>query len=101
MMSDDSATLAVETLRQVVNRALDHVRDVKSDQVELEKDYFWSIPTEELYDVYSRPENLTVGQVTESWENLRSLLARGDAVPGYALVWIADVLRALGNQLSS
>jgi len=61
---------------------------------------FWSIPPDALYDVYQEPPELTIGQLTESWDNLRRL---GEDEPGFGLdlVWLSDVLRAIGHaQLS-
>lgn len=98
-MSAESSTVSVELLRQIMNRALDHVRDVGGDTIELEQDFFWSVPPHELYDVYIRPEELTIGQITESWGNLTVLQQDGEPVTAYVLVWVADVLRALGHQL--
>lgn len=98
-MSDDSV-VSVETLRQVLNQALDGLQRKAGETVELDKDFFWSLPPEAAYDVYTPPEadQLTIGQLTESWNNLAGIHARGDTVPPYALVWIADVLKALGHQ---
>ncbi|BDT90810.1 hypothetical protein IFM12275_07860 [Nocardia sputorum] len=31
------------------------------------EDYFWSIPTDELYGNYDQPKSLTLGQVSDSW----------------------------------
>ena len=98
-MSAEPSTVSVALLRQIMNRALDHARDVAGDRIDLERDFFWSVPPDELYDVYTRPEELTIGQLAESWENLTTLQQDDGAVTAYALVWIADVLRALGHQL--
>lgn len=98
-MSAESSTVSVELLRKIMNRALDHVRDVGGDTIHLERDFFWSISPDELYDVYTRPEELNIGQLTESWGNLTALQQDSEPVVAYAFVWIADVLRALGHQV--
>ena len=40
----------------------------------------------------------TIGQVSESWENLRGMLEDRSKALGYGLVWLADVLRAIGDE---
>ncbi|MGI8311985.1 hypothetical protein [Saccharopolyspora hattusasensis] len=99
-MSDDESVVSVEVLRQVLNQALDSLQARAGETVELDKDFFWAIPPDVAYDVYTQPdpEQLTVGQLSESWNNLAALHARGEQVPPYALVWIADLLKALGQQ---
>jgi hypothetical protein len=64
-------------------------------------EYFWSIPPAELYDNYDPPRELTVGQLTESLANLRSVAADPDNAISYALVWLGDILRATGHKLVS
>lgn len=101
-MSDDGSAVSVEVLRQVLNQALDNLQEQAGETVQLDKDFFWVIPPETAYDIYTQPdpEQLTVGQLSESWNNLVQLRARGESVPPYALVWITDVLKALGHQSS-
>lgn len=99
-MSDDESVLSVEVLRQVLNRALDNLLAQVGERVELDNDFFWSLPPELTYDVYIQPEpdQLTVGQLSEAWSNLARLNEAGGEVPPYAFVWLADVLKALGHQ---
>lgn len=99
-MSDDESVVSVEVLRQVMERALDNLQAQAGERVELDNDFFWSVPPELTYDVYTQPEpdQLTVGQLSESWSNLARLNEAGGAVLPYALVWLADVLKALGHQ---
>jgi len=99
-MSDDESVVSVEVLRRVLNQALDNLEQQVGETVELDKDFFWSISPEAAYDIYTQPnpDQLTVGQLSESWNNLAQLLSRGEPVPPYALVWISDVLKALGHQ---
>ena len=61
-------------------------------------DFYWDIPVEELYDPYTTPNDLDLGQLSEDWEKLRAI-ARGETLPvGYSLTWLAAVLRAVGEQ---
>jgi len=92
--------IPVAELRKLIEVALHHVENTAGDVVAVDKDYFWSIPPDELYDVYNRPTDLTIGQISECWENLQPLLADDDRALGYDLVWLAEVLRAIGHTFS-
>lgn len=99
-MSEDDSTVSLETLRQVFNEALDNLEERVGHTVELDEDFFWSIPREALYDPYATPdpEQLTLGQLTSSWDSLKRMHANGDHMNEYTLVWIAEILQALGQR---
>jgi hypothetical protein len=59
---------------------------------------FWAVPPPELYDVYERPSELRIGQLSESWEHVQETIERRESGLAYELVWLADVLRANGHQ---
>jgi hypothetical protein len=89
---------SVETALGIVFQSMRESRN-GSDVVPVSSDYFWSIPGAELFDVETRPGEITIGQLSESLENLVGLLTRADGPIPYHLVWIADILRALGQEL--
>ncbi|MFE4977226.1 hypothetical protein ACFRAR_34610 [Kitasatospora sp. NPDC056651] len=99
-MTDEPLSVPLAELRRSFDVLLRHVEAATAGgAVALDKDYFWSVPPDEQYDVTRRPDDLTIGQLSESWQHLRDLLADEDRVLGYHLVWLADVLRAIGQDL--
>lgn len=101
-MSGDESVVSVEVLRQVINRALDDLQAQAGDAVSLDQDFFWAIPPDVAYNVYVQPdpEQLTIGQLSESWDNIARLHAHDEPVPPQALVWISDLLKAVAHQAS-
>ncbi|MDQ0379046.1 hypothetical protein [Amycolatopsis thermophila] len=85
----DQLAAAAETL-------LEHVREVHGDTVEVDADYFWSIPPDVLYNVYAEPKELTIGQLSESDQHIRQLVEGQQPPVAYHLVWLSDLLRAVG-----
>jgi hypothetical protein len=85
-------------LRAAVSILLDHLSDIEGTEVALEHDLFWSVATPAIFDVYERPEDLSIGQLSESWENLRRM-AENDRPLAYGLVWLGDLLRAIGMEI--
>ncbi|MBF6296731.1 hypothetical protein IU459_04135 [Nocardia amamiensis] len=100
-MVGEPLCVSLDELRRAIDVLLDHVEAATAGEtVALDKDYFWSIPPGELYDVYNKPADLTIGQLSECWQHLKDLLADSDGALGYHLVWLADILRAMGHEIS-
>lgn len=89
----------IDEIRHVFSLVMDHLAAVEGKEIQLEKDHFWAIPAEQLYNVFASPQELTIGQLSESWTNLTDLLGDGLPPNSYALVWLADVLRAIGLEV--
>ncbi|MFF2008104.1 hypothetical protein ACFVWY_03380 [Streptomyces sp. NPDC058195] len=66
--------------------------------LEINKEAFWSVPPDQAYDIYSEPRDLTIGMLSESWGHLEDMLSDPDRVVGYGFVWLAEVLRAIGDE---
>ncbi|MFR9727900.1 hypothetical protein ACL03H_01640 [Saccharopolyspora sp. MS10] len=99
-MRDDDCSVSLETLRQVFNEALDNLGERVGDVVELDDDFFWSIAREARYAPYSvpAPEQLTLGQLTSSWNTLKRMHATGEHMNEHTLVWVAEIIQALGQR---
>lgn len=88
-------------LRQVTNQLYDHLEAQGHSSVEIPHDYYWEIPKEQRCDVYRDPAGLTMGQTSDDWEELRKILT-GESEPiAYALVWLAALLREIGEEVVS
>jgi hypothetical protein len=84
-------------LRAMTATLLRHLETLKSDEVEIPHDYFWHIPAADKYDVAKEPSDLTVGQLSDDWAELQRIQKREVEPLGYALVWLSNVLRAIGE----
>ncbi|MFE7582343.1 hypothetical protein ACFU5Y_12405 [Streptomyces gardneri] len=98
-MASEPLQIPIDQLRRALDVALRHIEASAGPTVTLKEDLFWSVPVDELYDVASEPQDLTIGQLSESWQHLEDLLARQDQAVGYHLVWLADVIRAIGQDV--
>jgi hypothetical protein len=85
----------VSELRKVFELLMQHVEETDGPVIELGKDYFWSIPMDELYNVYEKPSDLTIGQLSECLQHLEKMNEDPEWVISYGLVWLAEVLRAV------
>lgn len=94
---DSRFEIPVETLRRAAELLLSHLQAVEGPVVALDADYFWAIPARQRNNVDSEPTDFTVGQLTESFQNLSEIVEGSSPVISYALVWLADILRAAGE----
>jgi len=84
-------------LREVAELLLAHAERAGSS-VSLDRELFWDLRPDQRYDLDHEPAEHTVGGLSESWAHLSAMADDPDRVVGYGLVWLADVLRALGHQ---
>jgi hypothetical protein len=88
--------VSLHELRRACDLLIAHVERL-GGTVSVEHDFYWDVPAESLYDVDVEPVELTIGQVSESWGQVQQMLADDSRVVSYGLVWLADVLRAVGH----
>jgi hypothetical protein len=95
-----SVEVSLSSLEDSLRRVFDAMRAARGgkDIVLVSHDYFWSVPSDELFEVETRPAELTIGQVSEAISNLETLRSGVDGAIPYHLVWLADVLRAVGQE---
>ncbi|WP_328489991.1 hypothetical protein [Streptomyces zaomyceticus] len=98
-MAAEPVQIPIDQLRRALDVALRHIEASAGPTVTLREDLFWSVSADELYSVDSEPLALTIGQLSESWQHVEDLLARQDRAVGYHLVWLADVMRAIGQDI--
>lgn len=89
--------ISVEVLRNAADRLLSHLQAVEGPVISFDRDMFWAIPAEQRNNVYAEPTDFTVGQLTESLQNLEPIVEGSSPASSYALVWLADLLRAAGE----
>lgn len=94
---DHQVEIPVETLRRAAAILLDRLEAAEGSIVAIENDMFWVIAAEQRSNLYAEPTDFTVGQVTECLENLDRIVDNPSIATSYALVWLADVLRAAGE----
>lgn len=89
--------IPIETLRRATHILLDRLEASRGGVVALDTDMFWAIPVEDRTNVYAEPTEFTVGQLTDALEEVRRVVEDPSSATSYALVWLADLLRAAGE----
>ena len=88
----------VSELRAIADQLFTYLEETGRSEFEISEDYYWSIEKEEVYDPYKEPKDLTMGQLSDDWNELSDIL-KGESPPiGYALVWLSAILRIVGEK---
>lgn len=97
MAESKNLIVSLEDIEKAVQLLLRHLKEQQITHAEIPEDYYWDIPDEDRYEPAKTPTDLSLGQLSEDWERVQQIL-KGDAPPvGYALVWVASLLRKIGS----
>lgn len=89
--------IATEDLRVVCNKLLSQLEEDGVTSVDISEDFYWEVSSVQRYRP-DRPDELTLGQLSSDWSSALAI-AMGDRAPlGYSLVWLASVLRRVGEK---
>jgi len=89
--------VGVQDLRKVTNILLDMLEELGYDHVELDKTYYWDIPSEQVYDPMSDPHDLELGDLHDDWQELLKTLADPERAATPFLFCLGSIYRALGD----
>jgi hypothetical protein len=84
-------------LRRAADVLWDHLEDTGHSEIEIDVDYYWDVPEGQRYDPYTEPVRLDLGQLSDDWKELTNVLERSSEPVNYALVWLAAILRRIGE----
>lgn len=87
----------IHELRAMADQLLSTLEQTGVSAIELKQDYYWSVPAEDLYDPYKSLHDLTLGQLSDDLQELRSIQSGTTPPLPYALVWLASLLRYVGE----
>jgi hypothetical protein len=87
----------LQELRAVMDTLLTHLERQDIEGIEIPVDYYWNIPKDQKYDVYNEPGKLDVGQLSDDWSELLRLIGPDGSSLNYHFVWLAAILRSIGD----
>jgi hypothetical protein len=91
--------ISISDLRRITNLIFEHIeKDLHITTVPIEEDYYWDIPTAEVYNVLKDPHQLDIGQLYDDWGFLTKLKAREDAL-SLMMIHLAPLLRYIGEKI--
>ena len=85
-------------LRKASDAIFDHLEKTKQLAFELDADLYWSIVPSERYLPYEEPHTFSIGQLSDDLKEVAAIANGDKQAIGYALVWLAALLRTVGEQ---
>ncbi len=93
-------TISTTELRNIFDRLVTKLEAEGHQTIELTQDYYWDIQAPARYKMYETPGNPSIGQLSDEWSSLQRVL-NGESEPlNYNLIWLAAILRAIGEQIT-
>jgi len=93
--------VSVVELREVANLLFDHLECSGHAEIEVDADFYWSVPPDKTYSVYEEPVGLTIGQLSDDARELNAIRTGAKQPIAYALVWLSALLRFVGARIVS
>ncbi len=93
-MECNKAEIKVEDLKVCINSILDHIiNDLKLSKIELDQDFYWQIPEDELFLLGTKPENLTMGSLIDDQDFLQTIMTDKECAISLMLLHAYPLLR--------
>jgi hypothetical protein len=90
--------IKIADLRAISNLLFDYLEETERTEFDIDEDYYWSVPKTGRYDPSKEPTDMELGQLTFDWNELTAI-SRAESPPiGYALVWLSEVLKTVGEK---
>ncbi|WP_213277055.1 hypothetical protein [Chryseobacterium indologenes] len=98
-MEKQKVKLNIAELKKLLNILLVHLNKQNNTAfVEFEKDLYWNITDEELYDPYKDPIDLTIGSLVEDWLFLQKVAKDEREILHYDFYKLGSILKFLGSK---
>jgi len=92
----------IDVLRSVTNCILDFIeKDLKMKSVELPNTLYWDIPASQIYDMSTKPAELSCGSLEDDYDFVLSSLRSPDNAVPLDLMHVAPLLSAIARAVPS
>ena len=92
----------LRALKQVTNAILDHVINdlkIKTLAIKGDRDFYWEVPSDQLYAVKKEQPQLDMGRLLDDWEFLAPIINDKEQAVALMLIHLAPLLRYLGEEV--
>ncbi|WP_343703076.1 hypothetical protein [Chitinophaga sp.] len=90
----------IDELINITALLLLELKNSKGNEVELKNDYYWDISSDQIYDPYNDPSEISLGQLSDDLAEIHRLTKSDDEAIPYDLKRIAEILKALSIENS-
>ena len=91
--------IEVKKIQFISNLIFNHLtEDLKISKISLDKDYYWDICKEDIYDMSVDPSHFEAGQLSDDLDFLSKIDSKEDAV-SIMFTHLAPILKYIGEKI--
>lgn len=84
-------------LEKTIMTIFTEMRQRGIDNIPLDKDFYWNVPSSFIYNIYNEPEQLDIGQLEDDYKTLKYAHETNKLI-GYHLKNISAITRFLSEK---
>jgi hypothetical protein len=89
----------IDEIEKAVLELFNELRNQKGNIIEIEPvDFYWSINSNELYNPYENPTELTLGLISDDLEEMKNIANKKTEPVSYDFVKLSSILTMIGNK---
>jgi len=89
--------VTVAELRIIAELLFAHLESKDMRSITFSEDYYWDVPAAIRYDQYQEPMKHTIAQISDDLAELSRMTDGSRPLVAYGLVWLAALLRRVGE----
>ncbi|MDH6252589.1 hypothetical protein M2347_002316 [Chryseobacterium sp. H1D6B] len=93
---ENKIKITKDDLKNILFALINKLENLDDNSFSLNKDLYWNIPDEELYNVYEEPKEITIGSIKEDWDFLQQISHGKREVIGYDFNKTSSILKLIG-----
>jgi hypothetical protein len=90
-----SMQVNIDELHTIITELLSNLKDSRGNEIELKSDYYWDISSDQFYNPYAHPDEISLGQLSDDLHEIQRLSKSGQDAICYDLKRIAEILKVL------
>lgn len=93
-------TINIPELRKIINALLVHAEKVNGPELSLNQDYYWDLPSPEIYDVKKEIKKIElIGSLCDDLEFLKKMENIEEDGPSLNMIHAAPLLRYIAEKV--
>ncbi|PWN63548.1 hypothetical protein C1631_021440 [Chryseobacterium phosphatilyticum] len=92
---ENTIEIQKEDIKKLLLTLIQKLEVSEISKFSFDKDLYWNISTEELFNIYEEPKELTIGSLKEDWEFLQKVINNDRDVLNFDFYKISAILKAI------
>lgn len=98
-MENNKKIINIDELERISQMLFSKLKENIGNEIEVNKDFYWNISEEELYNPYDEPSNMTLGQLSDDIERINYVYKFSDEIVNYDLKRLSTIIQVLSLEV--